>query len=67
MDPEIPDYNAIGIANPAPLSISLRHLAKKEFSSREVIEIAFLIRNEKPTIAVSTMDPPTRFFDIQAN
>ncbi|KAH7013131.1 Quino protein amine dehydrogenase [Ilyonectria destructans] len=67
MDPEIPDYNAIGIANPAPLSISLRHLAKKEFSSREVIQISFLIRNEKPTIAVSTMDPPTRFFDIQAN
>ncbi|KAK7418450.1 hypothetical protein QQX98_003942 [Neonectria punicea] len=67
MDPEIPDYNAIGITNPTPLSISLRHLAKKELSNHEVVQVTFLSRQGKPTIAVSTMDPPTRFYDTQAN
>ncbi|KAH6886227.1 Quino protein amine dehydrogenase [Thelonectria olida] len=63
----IPDYHAIGITNPTPLFISLKHLAKKELSNHEVVEVAFLTRNNQPTIAVSTMDPPTRFYDTQAN
>ncbi|KAJ4324072.1 hypothetical protein N0V84_004038 [Fusarium piperis] len=66
-EPPIPEYNAIGITNPSPLRISLRHLAKKELSNHEVIEVAYLVRNEKPTIAVCTMESPTRFYDINAN
>lgn len=31
------------------------------------MQVAFLIRHAQPTIAVSTMDPPTRFYDTQAN
>ena len=63
----IPDYNAIGITNPTPLSINLRHIVKKELSNYEVVQVAFLIRNGQPTIAVSTMDPPTKFFDTNIN
>lgn len=66
-EPPIPEYNAIGITNPSPLRISLRHLAKKELSNHEVIEVAYLIRSDKPTIAVCTMESPTRFYDINAN
>lgn len=65
--PPIPDYNAIGITNPAPLSISIRHIAKKNYSNLEIVQVCFLTRNNKTTIAVSTMDPPTRFFDTNIN
>ncbi|KAF5024869.1 hypothetical protein F66182_3108 [Fusarium sp. NRRL 66182] len=63
----IPDYNAIGITNPTPLRISLRHLTKKELSHNEVVEVAYLIRHGSPTIAISTLEPPTRFYDVNAN
>lgn len=64
---DVPDYHAIGIANPTPLRIALRHLAKKELSNNEIIQVTYLVRHSQPTIAVSTMVPPTRFFDMSAN
>ncbi|KAF4459046.1 ribosome assembly 4 [Fusarium albosuccineum] len=66
-EPPIPDYNAIGITNPTPLRISLRHLAKKELSNHEVVEVKYVFRHNQPTIAVCTMESPTRFYDINAN
>ncbi|KAI5460467.1 hypothetical protein BGZ63DRAFT_404936 [Mariannaea sp. PMI_226] len=63
----IPDYHAIGITNPSPLSISLRHIVKKELPGNEILQVAFLSRIGKPTIAVSTMESPTRFYDIKVN
>ncbi|KAH7161724.1 Quino protein amine dehydrogenase [Dactylonectria macrodidyma] len=64
--PPIPDYNALGIANHAPLTISLRHVAKKELPASDIVELAFLRRKNRPIIAVSTMAPPTRFLDMSA-
>ncbi|KAH7242582.1 hypothetical protein BKA59DRAFT_233781 [Fusarium tricinctum] len=66
-EPPIPDYNAIGITSQTPLRISLRHLAKKELSNHEVIETAYLSRHGAPTIAISTLESPTRFYDTSAN
>lgn len=66
-EPPIPDYNAIGINSQTPLRISLRHLAKKELSNHEVIETAYLSRHGAPTIAISTLESPTRFYDTSAN
>ncbi|KAF7546839.1 hypothetical protein G7046_g9187 [Stylonectria norvegica] len=63
----VPDYHAIGITNPAPIHINLRHIVKKELSNHEVVQVSFLVRNSQPTIAVSTMDPPTQFFDTHVN
>ncbi|WKT41250.1 WD40 repeat [Fusarium oxysporum f. sp. vasinfectum] len=66
-EPPIPDYNAIGITSQTPLRISLRHLAKKELSNHEVVETAYVSRHNAPTIAISTLESPTRFYDISAN
>ncbi|KAF5711510.1 ribosome assembly 4 [Fusarium mundagurra] len=66
-EPPIPDYNAIGITSTTPLRISLRHLAKKELSNHEVVETAYVSRHNAPTIAISTLESPTRFYDISAN
>ncbi|KAM0558051.1 hypothetical protein ACHAPJ_005218 [Fusarium lateritium] len=66
-EPPIPDYNAIGITNQTPLRISLRHLAKKELSNHEVFETAYVSRHGAPTIAISTLESPTRFYDVKAN
>ncbi|KAF4431408.1 ribosome assembly 4 [Fusarium acutatum] len=66
-EPPIPDYNAIGITSTTPLRISLRHLAKKELSNHEVVETAYVSRHNAPTIAISTLESPTRFYDTSAN
>ncbi|KAI1012244.1 hypothetical protein LB503_004292 [Fusarium chuoi] len=66
-EPPIPDYNAIGITSTTPLRISLRHLAKKELSNHEVVETAYVSRHNAPTIAISTLESPTRFYDASAN
>ncbi|KAL5602392.1 hypothetical protein ACKLNR_003826 [Fusarium oxysporum f. sp. zingiberi] len=66
-EPPIPDYNAIGITSQTPLRISLRHLAKKELSNHEVVETAYVSRHNAPTIAISTLESPTRFYDTSAN
>ncbi|KAM5356826.1 hypothetical protein ACJ41O_003472 [Fusarium nematophilum] len=66
-NPPIPDYNAIGLTTHTPLRISLRHLAKKELSNHEVIQVTYLSRHGQPAIAVSTMESPTRFYDMSAN
>ena len=67
IDSEIPDYNAIGITNPAPLSISLRHHVKKEIPNFEIFQIVTLTRNNQPVITMATLDWATRFYDINVN